>query len=255
MVIYITGDTHGDFRRFGEDVFPEQKDMTKDDYVIVCGDFGGVWAPEIDGEWRLNEESEVLDLLNEKLFTILFIDGNHENFDRLDAYPVETWHGGSVHKIRSSIIHLMRGQIYDIDGYSFFTLGGAKSHDIQGGVLDPNDPNYDKQRKDVFQKGLPFRILNRTWWPQETPTLSEVCDGEKRLHDHGNKVDFIITHDAPTSTLEMINKDYEPDKTNTYLEDIKRNTEYGVWVFGHYHINQKITPKDICLYEQIVKLI
>ena len=42
-MIYVTGDTHGDFERFREDIFPEQKTKTKDDYVIICGDFGGVW--------------------------------------------------------------------------------------------------------------------------------------------------------------------------------------------------------------------
>ena len=37
MTIFITGDTHADFRRFSSEVFPEQKEMTKDDHVIVCG--------------------------------------------------------------------------------------------------------------------------------------------------------------------------------------------------------------------------
>ena len=41
-MVFITGDTHGDFRRFGMEFFPEQKQMTKDDYVIICGDFG-IW--------------------------------------------------------------------------------------------------------------------------------------------------------------------------------------------------------------------
>jgi len=39
-MIFITGDTHGDFTRFSTDIFTEQKQMTKDDFVIVCGDFG-----------------------------------------------------------------------------------------------------------------------------------------------------------------------------------------------------------------------
>ena len=43
MSIYITGDTHGDFRRFSADNFPEGKTLTKKDYVIICGDFGGIW--------------------------------------------------------------------------------------------------------------------------------------------------------------------------------------------------------------------
>ena len=42
-MLYVTGDTHVDFQRFQEEYFPEQKNMTKDDFVIICGDFGGVW--------------------------------------------------------------------------------------------------------------------------------------------------------------------------------------------------------------------
>jgi hypothetical protein len=45
-MIYITGDCHSDFTRFNEDKFPIQEEMTKDDYVIICGDFGGVWTFE-----------------------------------------------------------------------------------------------------------------------------------------------------------------------------------------------------------------
>ena len=42
-MIYVTGDTHSRFGRFNTDNFPEQKKLTKDDVVIICGDFGGVW--------------------------------------------------------------------------------------------------------------------------------------------------------------------------------------------------------------------
>ena len=42
-MIYVTGDCRQDFERFNASIFPEQNDMTKDDYVIICGDFGGVW--------------------------------------------------------------------------------------------------------------------------------------------------------------------------------------------------------------------
>ena len=47
---------------------------------------------------------------------MLFIDGNHENFDKLNSYPVETWCGGKVHKIRNNVIHLMCGEVYCIEG-------------------------------------------------------------------------------------------------------------------------------------------
>ena len=44
-MIYITGDTHipVDIQKLSTKRFPEQKEMTKSDYVIICGDFGGVW--------------------------------------------------------------------------------------------------------------------------------------------------------------------------------------------------------------------
>ena len=42
-MIYVTGDCHGNFRRFQSDCFPEQANMTKDDTVIIAGDCGGVW--------------------------------------------------------------------------------------------------------------------------------------------------------------------------------------------------------------------
>ena len=72
MAIFITGDTHGDFTRFKKGTFPEQAALTKDDYVIICGDFGGVWdGSPSDRYW--------LDWMDAKPFTTLFVTGSHEN--------------------------------------------------------------------------------------------------------------------------------------------------------------------------------
>ena len=107
-IIWITGDTHGGWiHRLNMDSFPEQREMTKDDYVIVLGDFG-IWRDSPQQRWYLN-------WLEERYFTTLFIDGNHECYYILDAYPVEEWHGGKVHFIKPSVIHLMRGQVFEID--------------------------------------------------------------------------------------------------------------------------------------------
>lgn len=92
-MIYITGDCHGNFERFNPSIFPEQNEMTKEDYVIICGDFGGVWNREAESK----EETMILDWLDSRPFTTLFVCGNHENFDRLYQYPIENWHGGKVH--------------------------------------------------------------------------------------------------------------------------------------------------------------
>ena len=102
-MIYATGDLHGNALRFQPEYFPEQYEMTKDDYMIVCGDFGFIWNGDKSDDAQLGK-------LEALPFTVLFVDGNHENYDALNEYPVEQWHGGAVHRIRPHVLHLMRGQ-------------------------------------------------------------------------------------------------------------------------------------------------
>ena len=174
-MIYITGDTHSDFTRFTEEQFPIQAEMTKNDYVIICGDFGGVWTFEEES----SREKEALDWLNNKNFTTLFVDGNHENYTRLyKDYPVEEWYGGKVHKIRDSVLHLMRGEIFDIDDKKIFAFGGAKSHDIQDGIL-----NLDEEEKiyEYRKRGAYFRIRDFSWWDMELPTKEEMNNDNAKI--------------------------------------------------------------------------
>ena len=160
--------------------------QSKDDYVIICGDFGGVWTFEKENV----QEKYWLDYLNEKNFTTLFVDGNHENFTRLYNYPVEEWHGGKVHKIRDSVLHLMRGEIFNIDNKKFFAFGGARSHDIQEGIL-----NLDEEEKiyNYRKRGAYFRIRDFSWWDLELPTEEEMQNGIKNLEKVNYKVDYIIS--------------------------------------------------------------
>lgn len=55
-MIFITGDIHGDPARFSVDEFPVQNEMTREDYVIICGDFGMLWSLKEN-----KEENEQLD--------------------------------------------------------------------------------------------------------------------------------------------------------------------------------------------------
>ena len=54
---------------------------------------------------------------------MLFIDVNHENFEKLNSYPVETWCGGKVHKNHNNVIHLMRGEVYCVEENTIFVVG------------------------------------------------------------------------------------------------------------------------------------
>lgn len=251
-MFYITGDIHGEpFPRLNTENFPEQKEMTKDDYVIICGDFGLVWNN--DGESK--HEKHQLDELESRPFTTLFCDGNHENFDRLNAYPVEMWHGGRVHKIRPSVIHLMRGEVYDIDGKKFFVFGGARSHDIRDGILEVDDPRIHEWRHDYSKL---FRINHVSWWKEEMPNADEMAHGFESLAKVNYKVDYIITHDMPTSTLTLYYALYgeKPniDALNEFLEEVRVKTDYKHWFCGHHHDNQNINIKDHVLYEQIIEI-
>nr|WP_316613361.1 metallophosphoesterase [uncultured Ruminococcus sp.] len=112
-MIFVTGDCHGEFQKLSTAAFPEQREMTKDDIVIICGDFGAIW----DCDGVSNAEKYWLNWLDEKPFTTVFVDGNHENFDRLNSeFEVVDFHGGKAHKLNDSVYHLMRGEIFDFEG-------------------------------------------------------------------------------------------------------------------------------------------
>lgn len=251
-MIYITGDCHGNFERFTEENFPEQKDMTKDDYVIICGDFGGVWSTKQQDK----AETEVLNWLNDRPFTTLFICGNHENFDRLRRFPMMIWKGGKVHRIRPSIYHLMRGQVFNLQGKTFFTFGGATSHDVQGGIFEPDDLMLRQKIARAKQAHLPYRVNKKNWWKEELPSGKEMEEGLLNLSIHCNRVDFIITHCCASSTQALMSGGlFKPDILTVYLEKIKQKAKYKKWFFGHYHQNMNLNAEESMLYEQIIRIL
>ena len=252
-MVFVTGDTHGDWmNRLKVDSFPEQKEMTKDDYVIICGDFG-IWDDS-------KREKYNLDWLEDKPFTTLFVSGNHENYDILDSLPVEEWHGGKVNFIRPSVIHLTRGQVFNIEGKKFFTFGGASSHDISAGILEPDDSLF-KEKKRLLDKD-PFalyRINHVSWWQRELPSDEEMEEGLRNLERENNKVDYIITHCPYTSLLRQMDGGsglYQSDYLTDYLQKIKQTVDFKHWLFGHMHINNTCYwERSSCLYEQIIRML
>ena len=77
------------------------------------------------------------------------------------------------------------------------------------------------------------------------------------LKENNNIVDYIITHSPSTSELYFMGGKglYEPDVLTNYLEEVKAATEYKKHLFGHMHLNKAINDRDICLYEQIVRIL
>ncbi len=232
-MIYLTGDTHG-----GIDVKKLLNKQTVDrihegDYLIICGDFGFVW----DRKKEARKEKTWLDWFQDRAWTTLFVDGNHECFPRLDEYPLLDWHGGKVNVIRDKVLHLKRGYIYDIEGHSFFTLGGASSHDRGPSV------------------GNTKAVIGKYWWPQELPSEEELVFADKNLNDHHNQVDYIITHCLPTSLQEVaVPGKFKPDTLTDYLEKINRTIAFQHWYCGHYHLEQDVSDKVTVLFNKVIPL-
>lgn len=253
--IYITGDIHGDPMRFSNERFPEQKEMVggKDEnFLIICGDFGLVWSQVCESK----SEKYLLNWLEQRPFTVLWVDGNHCNFDRLysSEYPIEEWHGGLVQKIRPHVIHLLRGECYDILGKKFFAFGGASSHDIRDGILEPDDKDTIKEWSKSYYKM--FRVNHVSWWKEEIASEEEMRHGLDTLAKHNNKVDYIITHCMPQDVCYMLSGGFfQPDKMTMYFNEIARNVEFEHWFSGHYHCEERVMGKFDVLYEKIMRIV
>lgn len=224
-MIFVTGDTHIpiNIRKLNSSNFAEQGQMTKDDYVVICGDFSGVW----------NNSSEELywrKWLQEKNFTTLFVDGNHENHVLLNEYPVDNWNGGKVHFINDSIIHLMRGQVYDINDNRFFTMGGATS--------------IDKQ----------FRIEGKSWWKEEIPSREEFEEAIDNLDKYNWTVDYVLTHTASMDIMEEMCYIKENNPINGFFNRLEDDLNFKHWYFGHFHDDVEIDYRHTLLYQRIIQI-
>ena len=229
-MVFVTGDVHCpiDVHKLNTKNFPLQKSLTKEDYLIVCGDMGLVWSYP-DGP-RYKEDLYWQKWFNNRNYTTLFVDGNHENHPILASYPVVDFCGGKAHQIKDSVYHLIRGEVYTIDGKTFFCFGGASSHD-----------------KHLRKEGV-------DWWPEEIANFAEMNKAIDNLEKYNNEVDYIISHCCSTRVQNIISPYYESDSMTQFFKFIEENIKFKAWYFGHYHTDMVITPNFVCVYDQIFKL-
>lgn len=225
-MLYITGDTHGNFERILKWVETTKPNKDKD-FLFILGDFGYIWDNK-----RTSFEKDNLDFISCLPFTTLFIDGNHENHERLNSMRVVNFNGGKAHKVYESIYHLMRGQVYEIAGKRIFTFGGANSID-----------------KHLRTEGV-------SWWKEEEFNYHEANTAYDNLNKIGWEVDYVLTHSAPLSIRDKLfegNNLYKPSSTERMLEAMLRNIKFKRWYFGHYHIDKKM-DNFTSMYENIERM-
>jgi DNA repair exonuclease SbcCD nuclease subunit len=153
----------------------------------------------------------------------------------LDAYPIEIWNGGKIRRINNSVIYLMLGQVYEIEGKKFFTFGGADSHDKE------------------------YRKEGKTWWSREMPSSIEYEEGLINLDQHNWKVDYVVAHTCSSGTLALIADQlgikYPLDPMHSYFQQISERLQYKKWFFGHFHRDIEFPKDQRLLYSDMVKLI
>lgn len=222
-MLYITGDTHGNFERILKWTKDTKPNKDKD-FLFILGDFGYIWDNK-----RTSFEKDNLEFISCLPFTTLFIDGNHENHERLNSMRVVNFSGGKAHKVYDSIYHLMRGQVYEIAGKRIFTFGGASSID-----------------KHLRTEGI-------SWWKEEEFNYCEANTAYENLNNVGWEVDYVLTHSAPFSIRDKLFEGNKPSSTERMLEAMLRNIKFKRWYFGHYHIDKKM-DNFTALYENIERM-
>lgn len=218
-MIYITGDTHGliDFDKLNyfKTIYTSEKDV-----LIILGDAGIVWS---------EEELKHTILQYERLeITIIFIDGNHENFKMLNDFSIVEMYGAKMHKISNNIYHVIRGEIMTINDLKFLCLGGAIS--------------IDKHH----------RVLNKSYWIEEEITEVDINNALINLEKYNFKVDYVLTHCIDTVTL-IKEFGYNADLCTDKLNFIDKFVKYKYWYFGHYHVD-KILNEKRCFYDDILTI-
>ena len=218
-MIYITGDTNGDFHRFNH------LNLNDEDMMIILGDVGiNYYLDEYDKKLK-----ERLSKYNFKFFCI---QGNHEERpENISSYHEVGMFGGQVYieDEYPNLIFAKNGELYNLNGKSILVIGGAYSIDkdyriIKGYPWFKNEKSSELERKSILEKYT------------------------------GRHVDIILSHTCPLKyepkesfklslPQELIDKSME-----NFLNEVEEKIDYDKWYCGHYHIEKTIDKLE-CLEE------
>lgn len=210
-MIYITGDTHGDFRKFNH------LNLKDEDIMIILGDVGiNYYLDEYDKKLK-----ERLSKYNFKFFCI---QGNHEERpENISSYHEVEMFGGQVYIENEypNLIFAKNGELYNLNGKSILVIGGAYS--------------IDKDYR--ISKGYPW-FKNEQLSKFERKSILEKYTGKH--------VDIILSHTCPfkyepkesfklSLPQELVDKSMEK-----FLDEVEEKLDYDKWYCGHYHIEKNV---------------
>lgn len=276
--IYITGDTHGSFKRIKD--FIDKFHITKDDVIVILGDVGINY-------FGTEQEYKAKQIYNSFGPTILSLQGNHEERPyNIVGYKTKEWNNGIVYFQEEfpNLLFAKDGEIYNLNEKQCMCIGGAYSVDkwyrivrcylnyepllsekldieeyekallfVQGKITD-SDESIRKRLMEVYNT-FPQGIC--TWFKDEQPSDEIKSYVEEQILK--NKIDVVFSHTCPTKYtpvemfLDFINQDSVDHSTEEWLDKIEDNLDYEKWYCGHWHTNKKI-DKMVFLFEDFVEL-
>lgn len=229
-MIYVTGDTHGDFSRIKE--FCMKYNTTINDIMIILGDAG------------INFSSYYNDL-NKKRFirkipiTLFCIHGNHERRphtvikDNQPAYKEVKFYGGMTYWEEDfpNIYFAKDGEVFEFNTLRTLVIGGAYSVD------------------------KPYRIKNGyPWFKDEQPSEEIKNKVRQTIKNYNYDFDMVLSHTIPYAYMPVemflttIDQSKVDKSTEKFLDEVEEQIRYKKWFCGHYHCNKHIDKIHI-LYD------
>ena len=230
-MVYITGDTHGNFKRIKE--FCQEHDTSYDDTMIILGDAGINYF----GDYK---DKHLKEAISHIPITLFCIHGNHEMRPyNVEGYQSMVWNGGvvSYQPQFPSILFAPDGMQFQIDNHLYYVIGGAYS--------------VDKFYR--LERGM-------NWFEDEQPDKKTKEHVELTLQNVFNyNIDIMLTHTCPIQYepievfLPMIDQSTVDKSTEEWLGDLEEKLTYNKWYCGHYHTDKSI-DKMRFMFKDVVEV-
>jgi len=206
MKFLILGDTHGDWTAMNITIAKAIRKHPDITHIVQVGDFGYGWRggkPFKASKALLTPELMKIYKKAEKFW----LDGNHENFDKLEE-DGGAWQPEWQYMPRGSVLEIPRE---DGSAVRAMFFGGASSIDKAS------------------------RIQNISWWPQESITYAQMYN---TLQAVSGPIDAIFSHEHPMS-FPYSDVRYQGSifgsSDKNFLEVLKEKYRPKFWFFGHHH--------------------
>lgn len=242
--VHIRGDIHGCFDSELTELYtPGISRLGDQDVLLISGDSGAVFYNLKKNLNYIDDEKKQMKFIASRKYKIIYVGGNHENYDRLlssEQYEFQDVkvNGAKCKRILDNLYYLQNGEVIEFNGSKFLAIGGARSID-----------------KDS-------RVPHVNWWEQEIPSEGEIEKAFKAIND--SEIDYVISHTASNPTIDELMNLY-PDKA-TLLNVKKSHDELSNFLelvrsssiphyFGHFHIDADLSFNEFCCYRKLRKII